>query len=190
MISSYLVFIDPQYSPDGNMILFGANNHPDEDEPLYIYDCTSSTVKRFFNETSIQSLNAAWSPGGTKLAVALKLPSITDRGIYIYNFNPENIDTPVEIDIVDLYIPRELGTALVDIDFSQVSREDTGLPWYLFDYMYWYEDLEDSQVDPVWSPDGKWIAFSAYFGMDKGVWLVPVEGGHPELLNIDLIVIR
>ena len=42
-----------------------------------------------------------------------------------------------------------------------------------------YTNAKTQQFDPVWSPDGKYIAFT---DGDYGIWIVPVEGGEPVLL--------
>ena len=40
-------------------------------------------------------------------------------------------------------------------------------------------------VDPVWSPDGKYIAFSDYerAGQIRSLWIIPAEGGEPRKLT-------
>ena len=42
-----------------------------------------------------------------------------------------------------------------------------------------YMSLNKNKMFPVWSPDGKWIAFS---DRNFGIWVVPSEGGEPRLL--------
>src|ERR687885_1540579 len=37
--------------------------------------------------------------------------------------------------------------------------------------------------NPEFSPDGKWIAFSAEYGGNTDVYVVPVEGGQPKRLT-------
>ncbi len=38
--------------------------------------------------------------------------------------------------------------------------------------------------DPTWTPDGRWIVFSADFGRGMHLWSVPATGGRPERLTV------
>nr|WP_321268657.1 hypothetical protein [uncultured Sulfurimonas sp.] len=64
---------------------------------------------------------------------------------------------------------------VISYDFANADLSD---PDEVKKY-YMYKSLTDNKKHPVWSPDGKWIAFSD----DKyGVWMVPSEGGEPKLV--------
>ena len=50
-----------------------------------------------------------------------------------------------------------------------------------------YRSVKKNKQYPVWSPDGKWIAFT---DVDYGIWMVPAQGGEPKVVyesyyNID-----
>ncbi|WP_372367203.1 S41 family peptidase [Candidatus Uabimicrobium sp. HlEnr_7] len=38
---------------------------------------------------------------------------------------------------------------------------------------------------PIWSPDGKWIAFASKRGGDFNVWVIPSQGGEPRQITWD-----
>ncbi len=42
---------------------------------------------------------------------------------------------------------------------------------------------EGFEVFPVFSPDGRWIAFSAEYSGNRQIWVVPAEGGEPRRLT-------
>jgi len=42
---------------------------------------------------------------------------------------------------------------------------------------------EGAETDPVFSPDGRWIAFTGQYGGDTDVYVVPVTGGQPQRLT-------
>ena len=42
---------------------------------------------------------------------------------------------------------------------------------------------EGIESSPVFSPDGKWIAFSAQYDGNMDVYIIPVEGGIPKRLT-------
>lgn len=39
---------------------------------------------------------------------------------------------------------------------------------------------DEADVDPVFSPDGKWILFTSTRGGSAGIWKMPRDGGRPE----------
>lgn len=43
--------------------------------------------------------------------------------------------------------------------------------------------FQDQEGNPEFSPDGKWVAFSAQYGGNTDVYVVPVEGGEPVRLT-------
>ena len=43
--------------------------------------------------------------------------------------------------------------------------------------------FQGQETLPAFSPDGRWIAFSAQYGGNTDVWVLPVEGGEPRRLT-------
>jgi tricorn protease len=43
--------------------------------------------------------------------------------------------------------------------------------------------FQGQETNPHFSPDGRWIAFSAQYGGNTDVWVVPAEGGEPRRLT-------
>ncbi|MBN1291172.1 MAG: PD40 domain-containing protein, partial [Candidatus Latescibacteria bacterium] len=89
--------------------------------------------------------------------------------------------------IVNSGIKWSLGTRINDnntvMDYPDVPpgpvemilpTEESGLNNGLLDY------LARGPENPIWSPDGKTIAFTGQIG--AGIWTVPVEGGEPTLV--------
>ncbi|MBN1290898.1 MAG: PD40 domain-containing protein [Candidatus Latescibacteria bacterium] len=70
-------------------------------------------------------------------------------------------------------------TASTGFDYSKPTDD-----WILYRE---YKKLQQYQDDPVWSPDGNWIACTEMLRDPSGVWVVPASGGEPVPLYCEYI---
>ena len=157
--------------------------HPRASRMTYIATGQGGTIRGYFLDLAdgkssaipANPLNniAAWSPDGSKLALApfQGLASLwvgDSAGGNERKLTPEGLETdfqwsPDGSEIA--YVSRRTGTG--DIWVIAVAG---GEPRQLT------RDIRDD-ISPRWSPDGKWIAFISQRGRQTDLWVVPAAGG-------------
>ena len=82
-------------------------------------------------------------------------------------------------------IDENYGRKVLELDENSVTSLDASVGGEIPSDEWLYENglyfLVRYQLDPIWSPDGKWIACTQSF-QHAGLWLLPVDGGDPVLL--------
>jgi dipeptidyl aminopeptidase/acylaminoacyl peptidase len=95
----------------------------------------------------------------------------------------------------DLYKLRSIGEAQISPDgnhiaYTIISNGQTGRPYS----QIWMMSVADRKSfrlggeddrggNPVWSPDGKWIAYSGRFGGRGGLWVARADGSNARFLH-------
>jgi dipeptidyl aminopeptidase/acylaminoacyl peptidase len=95
----------------------------------------------------------------------------------------------------DLYKLRSVGDAQISPDgnhiaYTIVSNGQTGRPYA----QLWIMNVADRKSvriggeddrggNPVWSPDGKWIAYTGRFGGKGGLWVAHADGSNARFLH-------
>lgn len=78
------------------------------------------------------------------------------------------------------YSTISLESNIWQLSVSPVNGEATGPPAPLF------EDTSQRKTNPIFSPDGKWIAFGVWrLGSPTNIWLTDAEGRNPVPLTTD-----
>ncbi|MFA6472110.1 MAG: hypothetical protein WCU00_08740, partial [Candidatus Latescibacterota bacterium] len=173
-------FFNPRCSPDGRWIMFEGNDSYRALDFLLVYNTETKETKPLFPIGEVYNRYGEWTPDGKKFSCDLSLGGdVSNDELYIYDFIEKNIGIEPVLKKVDQYIPREFGTELAKIDLSVVDLADSVLYAGL-------SYLKNYQRDPIWSPDGKWVAVTSSSPIPtqngisiNAIWIIPSEGGTP-----------
>ena len=188
----------PRWSPDGRYLSFLAARGDDDEDQVWALDRRGGEAEPL---TAVpQGVTAyAWSPDGRRLALVVQDPgpqraekakaAVAGRGDEGDDEDDEDTATPppwvidrlqFKLDEVGYLDHRRDHLYVVDIG-GAAARQPAQLT---------FGDYDDSQ--PVWSPDGRWIAFTSNrtadpdANYDTDLWAVPANppddpaaGGRP-----------
>ncbi|MEJ2150410.1 MAG: Ig-like domain-containing protein [Chloroflexota bacterium] len=155
--------ISPAFSPDGSLIAYERQEPAPDETPgpsrVWLYDVASGETSPVFEDDQVLGVTPSWSDDGGALA--------------FYDANVQGIRVVDLADGSSTIIPSLLGetgdfapdgSRMVYTDIRRVGRQ-----YYT---QVWLADLgdeggvsplvEEPEEDsiPVWSPDGKWVAFA------------------------------
>lgn len=186
------------WSPDSTSIAFRAKRAGDEAPQIYLLSLTQGGEARRITNHPSGAAEPAFSPAGDRIAFVAEIDPManglnqeqkdllkgvnvrTYTGFPIRNWNRwldnksprlyvQTIDQDDQLDLIgDSELVRQAGFA--------GSRSSSG-----------------ARLNPVWSPDGKHIIFSAsdnrdrfaFDFTDQDLWMVPASGGEPTRLTGD-----
>ena len=176
-----LEFGSLKWSPDGESILYYTIDVLDIAD-IYKIDTASGVVEDVFTETVYDDLAPDWSPDGEQFVFASNRPNKDDPiyDLYLSDTNGENLVRLTDnndfgwVDTLPAWSPGGSKIAFFRYNFIPGQAFEGG-PQGL-----WWHDLEEGEdsllyempvatedLPPVWSPNGKYLAF-----------LEPVEGKH------------
>jgi Tol biopolymer transport system component len=147
----------PEISPDGKQVVYKMWNPRLNINALYIMDREGKSADRF---TKIAGWNPTWSPDGSSILFASNTDG--DVQLYISTLNGKLHRTS--------NLPGIRGWSDWSPDGKSIVT-DSGVPWNHEVYIM-NEDgssaralspLGGNAQEPSFSPDGKWIVFSAYY---------------------------
>ena len=187
LTNDVFVDIDPEWSPDGKKIIFSSDRGGKMD--LWIKDLETGDLLQV---TSIEEIAAfpSWSPDGQKIAFyAVDARNVWGRGtlslLDLASGEVEQIFDPLFVPSKVSWHPDGKSVALMALD-PYSSRYREGISKMVFLSLETKESTfftptpdettaTRGQNGPLWSPDGKWIAY-----VQEGVIkLVGVEDGKP-----------
>jgi TolB protein len=181
--------VTPAWSPDGKWIAFASDR--DGRRNIYVTDVTGKTVRRLTTEGDGIYSRPQWSPNGDKL-IFITLNE-APNGIYSIDFDGSNFvslldeanaSSPLALDLA--IETGSLGRAQSP-DGSQyafMTYREAGWGIYLTDH----PTRRDARLlvrighpteAPVWSPDGRHMAYIAQINGIIDLYIIAVDAGSP-----------
>lgn len=185
VLTDYWEDSHPDWSPDGQRILFDTNRHPDGITRILVADADGANEQ----DLRIPGQQPSWAPDNDRFvyrgcdltgnrcglwlgrAVEAKAWEVGTNmlGPVVEEAEAAHPDWSPAGDQIVFQSPRSgsWDLYLVNADGSNLSQL-TG----------------DAAIEglPAWSPDGEWIAFLSDKGGNWGIWITPAGGGEPRLV--------
>jgi Tol biopolymer transport system component len=198
---------EPAYSPNGIKVVFVRAQLPivhsdaiGDDVPgncsLWIGDVATGEAKQITsNPACNREYNPRWSPDGTQL-VYWRNPyengQSTGTAVYVINAdgtNQRQVTDPTmfggEADwshdgqwiVFTTYPMAEFNSTAKVSNLYRIHPDGTGLEQLTFN-----EGTDLRATQPQYTPDEKWIIFTAVTSTSRSLWVIPAEGGEPVVL--------
>ena len=163
----------PRFSPDGKRVATGVLDPVSRKFDTWIYDVERGIRTRFTFETSTYTGSAIWSPDGTSLAFS----ALRDGKLRLYR-KTVNLTGAEELLMDDAHL------AFVE----SWSPDGTFLAYYRAGQGLWILPLTGERkpfrfgenvgvpMNPQFSPDGRWIAYSATDSQRSEIFIAPFPG--------------
>ncbi len=162
----------PTWSPDGTQIAFTSER--DSGMAIYVMNADGSEVRRL-TDNSLPGFWPDWSPNGSQIAFVS--PQYGDQAIYVINADgsdPRRVaEAPNAEALPDFPTWSPDGERIVYTMFESGDRD--GLWIVNADGSDLYRLTDMSGVEPIWSPDGLQIFFTALHDWNFYVVDVPAD---------------
>jgi Tol biopolymer transport system component len=201
---------EPVYSPDGTKVVFiralGPIIHSDalnDDVPsdcgLWIGDINTGKVKQITsNKECDREYNPRWSPDGSQL-VYWRDPysggQPTGTSIYVINVDgsherqltkPSSFTGEADWSpdgqwiVFDSYPLAEFNFIPKNSNLYHMHPDGSGM-----EPLTHYKGTDPRATQPQYTPDGKWIIFTAVKPSSRSLWAIPSEGGEPVIIAFE-----
>ncbi|HEY0308433.1 MAG TPA: S9 family peptidase [Acidobacteriaceae bacterium] len=185
----------PQWSPDGKWILFETGRRGHSDLGIVSHDGLTTTL---LTSTSGDAENAAWSPDGTQIAYVERSREHFSGRLFVANF--DTVTGRFKGEPAAVYTAKEDRGGGWAIRHPEWSPDGKSIAVVLqesgWDKIYLVPAAggapkalttgESEDASPVFSPDGKQLAFVSNRDKpeERHVWVVAVHGGQPQPLAV------
>jgi TolB protein len=182
---------DLTWSPDGNLIAFVSNR--DGNEEIYLLDIERS-ISVNLTRNAAADYSPVWSPTGNQLAF------VTDREgrseIYLFDFDLQslhNLTTYPYEDVFPVWSPD--GKQIIFISYYRGSDSvrdvytvniQTGETIQLANLDPKQLEISGPIVNPIWSPDGKLIAFFVRYDGRHKLFMMNADGTNLQSFNPEI----
>ena len=186
--------IQPAWSPDGRTLLFVRAHEPGkklepgdvfgvyDDGDVWAWDVASRTGTKLVDN----AFNAVFSPDGRRIAVDASWAG--PRRIWTvdaHGHNPQQLTSDTSEAVVHVrprwsadgskVVFQNIGRTNFDIRFVDVRTKEST----------WVTNDAARDIDPVWSPSGRFIYFSSDRGGGINIWRIPMSSaarpaGNPQ----------
>jgi TolB protein len=170
------ILTSPEFSPDGQKIVFTRNNPRTNEFQIMIMDANGDNVG---NIPQVQGWDTTWSPDGKKILFASGQDGLTQ--LFTINLNGKGLARVTNL-------PAIRGRSDWSPD-GQLIVTYSGEAWHREIFIMNADGSNVRQLTPTggnsqgpaFSPDGKWVAFTAYFdhpGEDHGceIYVIRIDG--------------
>lgn len=185
------------WSPDGTRIAFSSDRTDDYDFEIYVMDADGENVARLTTSAG-EDWQPSWSPDGKQIVFASvrtgdweiytmdadggNVTQLTDRpGLdWTPEWSPDGAQivyarrgVPGEVPVVDEAVQAEAPADTWDI-FLMASNGDS------------VEQITNdpgNDIEPTWSPDGKYIAFSSDRSGSIAIYVMDADGSRQESIG-------
>ena len=170
---------EPRWSPDGQQVAYVSRESGDKE--INVISREGQDVRRLTNSPGLDS-SPRWHPEQQSLAYVSESDEEGGQGSEIYSIAVESR----EVDQVTFDVPaEELGDWSPNgewlIFYNMEPEEEQGLWLRNPTGVNLLRLTENNDTDPVWSPDGKYIAFVRHQNDAQVIYLgQPVKGGSWE----------
>lgn len=185
--------VSPLWAPDGSQFMFVRGWRASEtryQQNVFLMD-SSGRLARQLTDTPWQDAVASWSPSGTRIvfdrdSAGTSSVTVADAdGANLWNVS-EHFGLPRVLSaaaiapdghrlaIVYADTGAQLGAVYVVDLVEQIARPLPGTPPHMH------------PVQPLWSPDGEWVAYLTGQGESRSLWVIPVDGTAGPVLVAEL----
>jgi Tol biopolymer transport system component len=175
----------PDWSPDGQYIVYASQKEADRTWRLYVADALGheNQVLKHKDGQVVYGEDPAWSPDGSKIVYRGHDARMDNRGLYVINNDGSNARqlTDDPSDTSPDWSPR--GDQVVFMshrngnwDLYVMRGDGSGLKPLTTD--------TSNEGLPCWSPDGDRIAFISDRGGQWGLYTMAADGGDIQLVHL------
>jgi len=175
----------PDWSPDGQCIVYASQKEADRTWRLYVADALGRENKVLKHEDGqvVYGEDPAWSPDGSKIVYRGHDARMDNRGLYVINNDGSSARqlTDDPSDTSPDWSPRGDQIAFTshrsgNWDLYVMGSDGSGLEPLT-------TDLSNEGL-PCWSPDGDRIAFISDRGGQWGLYTMAADGGDVQLVHL------